>query len=292
MKTPASPIWIPGLVLAMAWLPGGLAQNETNRSPTFARDATPVTVPALAPRAPALHRLTTPTDVSSQVVIAPPDDTASKDKRLPSKIRLSPWTTEIVKLAESGIDDSVMLSFIDNSGTFNLSAAHIIYLNDLGVSSQTITAMLQHDQELISGVRALTIASEPAWEPPFEKTFAASSDASIKPSTLPAPKPPVAAPLTAELADTPNGKLLPEANRTVPDTQPAALQYAMAGELDPVKALAPSPQQLFDKKRNLYPVREPYAVELTAPIIFIVAANRTPNTLIIVGFPRTEPLAP
>jgi hypothetical protein len=46
MKTVASLNQITGLILAMAWLPDGLAQNTTNRPLTSASDATPVVTPA------------------------------------------------------------------------------------------------------------------------------------------------------------------------------------------------------------------------------------------------------
>ena len=194
MKTPVAPIWIPGLLLAMAWLPGGLAQNETNL-PLTAAHATPVVTPAeSSPRA-----LTSPLERPSPAIIALTNDAVPK-ARQPSKVRLSPWATEIVKLAEARIGDDVMYSFIDNSGTFNLGADQIVYLSDLGVPGQIISAMLQHDQELISGVRPLTIASEPTWEPVPPATVAGSSDSSLKTSSQPALVPAAPVPATAGLA--------------------------------------------------------------------------------------------
>jgi hypothetical protein len=47
-------------------------------------------------------------------------------------------------------------------------------------------------------------------------------------------------------------------------------------------------RQSSNWKKSLYPVREPQPVELTAPIIFIEGEERPANTIIIVGFPRTE----
>lgn len=186
-----------------------------------------------------------------------------------------------------------MFSFIDNSGTFNLGADQIVYLSDLGVPSQIISAMLQHDQDLISGIRPLTVASEPAWEPALPATITANSDGSLKPSPQPALLSAPALPVTAGTTATPDVNSSPEINRSVPDVQLAALAYAKTDGLVPARPPALSPQrQSADKKKSLYPVREPQPVELTAPIIFIEAADRTPNTIIIVGFPRTEPLAP
>jgi len=277
MKMPMSPNWIPGLILAMAWLPGGLAQNETNRVAIFAPDKTLLPAPA---------------EISLPLVIAPPADTAPKDKRPPSKIRLSPWTSEIVKLAEARIEDDVMLSFIDNSGTFNLGADQIVYLSDLGVSSQVIAAMLQHDQDLVSGARPLTVASEPPWESELPASIAASGNVPTTPSAHASATVAPAATTPTDLVEAAKVAPLPEAERSVPEIQPPVLQYAMRDELRPGKASAPSSQQSVDKKKGFYPVREPYPVELTAPIVFLDAAERAPNTIIIVGFPRTEPVAP
>ena len=42
-----------------------------------------------------------------------------------------------------------MLAFVTNStSTFNLGAEEIIYLNDIGVPSAVVTAMIQRDQAL------------------------------------------------------------------------------------------------------------------------------------------------
>jgi hypothetical protein len=288
MKTTASPTWIPGLILVMAWLPGGLAQNETNRPSIFAPDATVAATPASSATNPATHVATAPMVISSPVASAATENAVPGNKPLPAKLRLSPWTTEIVKLAESGIEADVMLSFIDNSGMFNLGADQIIYLSDLGVSGPTINAMLQHDREVISGLKPLTIVSEPAWEPALPPTFTASSEASSKTSTQPATAPARPAPVTTESAATPGGEALAEVNHGVADAQPGVLQYAMTNEREPVRRLVSvQPREVPSKKESLYRVREPYPVELLPPIIFINAPERTPNTLIIVGFPQT-----
>ena len=288
MKTPVSPTWIPGLILVMAWLPGGLAQNETNHPPIVAPDATVAATAASAATNPATHAATAPTDIPSPTASAATANAAPESKPLPAKLRLSPWTTEIVKLAESGIEADVILSFIDNSGMFNLGADQIIYLSDLGVSGQTITAMLQHDREVISGLRPLTIVSEPASEPALPPIFTASREASSKTSTQPAPAPAHSTPVTTELAASPGGGSLAEVNRSVADIQPGLRQYAMTDESEPVgQSTRNQPRQSSAKNESLYPVREPYPVELLPPIIFINAPERTPNTLIIVGIPQT-----
>ncbi len=287
MKTPVTPIWIAGLVLAMASLPDGLAQNETNRPQVSTSGATQIVTPTRSATEPSPRGLTSPLELRSPTVIALTNDATLNDKGPPSKIKLSPWATEIMKLAEARLADDVIYSFIDNSGTFNLGADQIVYLSDLGVSSQIISAMLQHDQELISGVRPLT------WEPVLPATVAGSSEGSVKTSSQAALVPAAPVPVTAGLAAASDVKSPPEINRSIPDVQLAALPYAKTDDLIPAKLAALSPpRQPADKKKSLYPVREPQPVELTAPITFIEGEDRPPNTIIIVGFPRTEPIAP
>src|SRR6266403_5801947 len=62
---------------------------------------------------------------------------------------LTPGAAEVIRLAESGSGDDVVLAYIRNSqAAFNLSADHILYLKDLGLSSAVLTAMLAHDTTL------------------------------------------------------------------------------------------------------------------------------------------------
>src|SRR5689334_4083630 len=57
---------------------------------------------------------------------------------------VSPGVDDVVKLAKSGVDESVVQSFVQNSPVpYRLSADDIIKLRDQGLSSKVITAMLQ-----------------------------------------------------------------------------------------------------------------------------------------------------
>src|SRR5205823_1600582 len=50
-------------------------------------------------------------------------------------VNISPATAEVVRLAESGLGDEVVLSYVTNSqAAFNLSADDIVYLKDVGIS--------------------------------------------------------------------------------------------------------------------------------------------------------------
>src|SRR5262245_24521870 len=72
-----------------------------------------------------------------------------KEKPLPPNVRPNGPVAEVIRLAESGVDQSVMLAFVTNStATFNLGPEEIIYLNDVGIPSPVITAMIQRDHAL------------------------------------------------------------------------------------------------------------------------------------------------
>jgi hypothetical protein len=82
----------------------------------------------------------------------------STERPLPPNIKPAGPLSEVIKLADSGVDESVIMAFVTNStGLFDLGVEDIIYLNDIGVSGSVVTAMMQRDQalkELSSGPRA------------------------------------------------------------------------------------------------------------------------------------------
>lgn len=105
---------------------------------------------------------------------APPPGTLSAAAPAPgagtTPADISPAVAEVIKLAESGVGDDVVLAYVHNSqASFNLSAENVLYLRDVGISSPVITAMLNHD---------------------------------TAPSTLPPTQPPVQAPPPAQQAPT------------------------------------------------------------------------------------------
>ncbi|HZR21100.1 MAG TPA: DUF6600 domain-containing protein, partial [Verrucomicrobiae bacterium] len=113
----------------------------------------------------------------------PPGATAVAPAAPPA---VSPAAAEVVRLAEAGTSDDVILAYIQNStGTFELSADQILYLRDIGVSSPVITAMLGRDSVL----RGQPAPSTPAPAAPVVQA--------------PPPEPaPVSAPLVPEPAPT------------------------------------------------------------------------------------------
>jgi hypothetical protein len=61
-------------------------------------------------------------------------------------MKLYGGTQEVVKLAQAGVGDDVILAYITNANVrFGVNSDQIIYLNDLGVSGTVVTAMMQHD---------------------------------------------------------------------------------------------------------------------------------------------------
>jgi hypothetical protein len=79
--------------------------------------------------------------------LTPPSETAINQGA--GQVTLSPGVAEVVKLAESGVNDDVTTAYIQNSTTpFNLLSSDILYLKDVGLSSQVVTAMLSRDAAL------------------------------------------------------------------------------------------------------------------------------------------------
>ena len=116
---------------------------------------------------------------------AVPEPAPSADKSLPPNIRPSTPLAEVVKLAQSGVDESVMLAFVKNSaGTFNLGSDEIIYLNDLGVPDGVVTAMIQRDQAL-----------KESWSNAAQASAASAANSQVAPAYE---NPPAAAPPPTE----------------------------------------------------------------------------------------------
>jgi hypothetical protein len=162
----------------------------------------------------------------------------------PAIISWSPWFYEVERLAQAGVDEGVVQTYINSTaGTFNLTADQVIYLKNLGLSPQVINTMIDHDQELISGARPLTASAPPPLPPSVQAALAArlhpAGDATV-PSEAPAPLPPA----------TRSTIIAPD------DDSDAARAWVMV-----------EPDDVPDQPRSAGPVRVPYAVKLSDPII-------------------------
>jgi hypothetical protein len=116
----------------------------------------------------------------------PPAPVAAAPRQAQAAIpaSLSPGAAEVVRLATSGVGDEVVLAYIKNSqAAFNLSAEDVLYLKDIGLSSEVTSAMLNHDSALRGQAQQYAPAAAPA---PAPAPAAA-------PAPAPAPAPTVAA---------------------------------------------------------------------------------------------------
>jgi hypothetical protein len=95
-----------------------------------------------------------------------------------ASVKLSPGAVEIAKLAQSGIGDDVMLAYVSTATQrFNLGSDEIVYLNDLGVSSSVVKAMIERD----------TALNNPAIAPNTTAGVPAPNDVPYSPPPLPPP---------------------------------------------------------------------------------------------------------
>lgn len=142
-----------GLALSALPLVGACNQQTTNTpqslvtaaqaEPSVAT-ATNATMLAGDPAAPAAPEVTPSPDGASVPTPAP-----NSGKTLPPNINPSNPVGEVVKLAQAGVDEAVMLSYVNNATSmFNLASDEIIYLNDIGTPTSVVTAMIQRDQAL------------------------------------------------------------------------------------------------------------------------------------------------
>ncbi len=233
--------WILGTVLAGGVVASGFARDSLNPSQAA------VVAAKLAAATPA-HVATTSVEPGTPPQTAPQPSTAAPvtpsktdDKSLSSVRYLSPWFYEVERLTQAGVDEPVILSYIANSaGTFNLTAEQIISLKKLGASAQVINAMMEHDQELASGARPLTVTAPPPLPPSVQSALAASLHPTAETS---APTTSLVAPLPA-----------PASSIIAPDDEPSGMWIWV--EPDDVPEQPASP-----------PVRAPYPVKLNDPII-------------------------
>lgn len=78
-------------------------------------------------------------------------------------VAVSPPVGEVIRLAQSGVGEDVVLAYVQNStGGFELTSDQILYLRDIGVSSPVISAMLNRD----AGLRNQPPQAQPSTPPP------------------------------------------------------------------------------------------------------------------------------
>jgi hypothetical protein len=138
--------------LAVLPLINGCTQQSAGNSPAYV--TTSSVAPPIVHVAPAgttlpSHPAPVVPEISNQVAQATGESVAAAPVVLPEKLRISQPLSEVIRLAQSGVDEGVILTYITNSAAmFTLGAEEIVYLNDLGVNSIIITALMQRDQGL------------------------------------------------------------------------------------------------------------------------------------------------
>lgn len=82
------------------------------------------------------------------VTNSPPDfDTNAEPKVVqPAQINLSPALGEVVRLAQSGADENIIVAYVQKAPAYSVSADEVIYLQDLGISDVVIKAVVEHGQ--------------------------------------------------------------------------------------------------------------------------------------------------
>jgi hypothetical protein len=101
----------------------------------------------------------------------PPPSSPMAAGELPTFIYPTSPLAQVIRLSQAGVDQSVILTFIANSSsTFNLDSDKIIYLKDIGLPNEIITAMMQRDQELQQQMAAASQPAPPPAPPPAEIT--------------------------------------------------------------------------------------------------------------------------
>jgi hypothetical protein len=196
-----------------------------------------------------------------------------------------------MKLARAGVDDSVMLTFIDSAGTFNLGADQIIELRDLGVGTDVVMAMIDHDFELLSGCRPMPAGAVAASPPILQFSVSSATSGTPLPNQIELSAGRAIGPLSPALSPSPafaglrrgeSGER--EASTIVasvsgnPGDGSIALQFAANDEeWQPVIYQREAPPV----QRGFSPVRAPYAVKLTDPIVMFRGPEPVPNIVVI-----------
>lgn len=167
-----------------------IASTEGDPAPPVVPVAYEVPVPA----EPAPPVMTTPSPETAPATVAPDQG----QRPFPANVHPSPAAQQVIQLANSGVDEGVLLSFVTNSAnTFNLGADEIIYLTDIGVPGSVISAMLERDQILKTGGPVGTFTGVPSPPPapnqaayPPAEEVAPQFDASLAypPPAAPAPE--------------------------------------------------------------------------------------------------------
>jgi hypothetical protein len=184
---------------------------------------------------------------------------------------LSPWLSELVKMARAGIGDNVLLWYINSAGAFNLGSDQIIYLRDLGVSGPVIAAMIRHDLDFASGWVPTPSPTAPVPEPAFHFTAPAKEASPGAAATATTP-----ASTAAVQASGDSDSILLEWTHTEPLLLPFESAPVLPDYYSPEAQTAAAAR---------YPVREPYPAAITVPLLFVPMVEQVPNLVVVQMMP-------
>ncbi len=158
MKTLSMRVWVSGLALSSLVLCAGCEEDEVSAEVPISREILP---PYLLADAEAKPQTPTPLEpaVTTNLLVraeaeattaapAAPAVRAVGNPVPPPDLKISPALAEVVKLFQAGISEEVILAYVTNgTNAYELNSDGIVYLNDLGVSTPVITALIQHDAQ-------------------------------------------------------------------------------------------------------------------------------------------------
>ncbi|MEY2428458.1 MAG: hypothetical protein QOJ40_1343 [Verrucomicrobiota bacterium] len=140
--------WTLGLALTVPFA-GGCVQEASSSTENDAPAIKAGTDSDVAVQSPADGNALAPEEAPQEDISKAAVRPVSSAKTPPPNLKVTPPVADIISLADSGMDESVMLAFVNKStSTFNLRADEIIYLKDIGVPSSVMTAMIQRDEAL------------------------------------------------------------------------------------------------------------------------------------------------
>ncbi|MHB8520037.1 MAG: DUF6600 domain-containing protein [Limisphaerales bacterium] len=115
---------------------------------------------------------------------------------IPPKIPTSPGIAEIVKLAQAGVEQDVLLAYVENSQiAYNPTADELVYLHDVGIQPRIVTAIMQQGNLLRDQAAKAALAAaasqitQPASLAPLPTPAAESSVPPTAPDAAPAYNP-------------------------------------------------------------------------------------------------------
>jgi hypothetical protein len=164
-------------------------------NPAVATTPTTATASPGAPASPPASPMTEPPAKPSGA-----SDAAPTAKVPPQPPELTPGVQAVVDMVHSQVETAVLLEYVKNSTqTFELDSDDIVYLKDIGVPDEVVTAMLKRTSEL----QAPPAAGETENAPPAPAAEAAAAAPAPAPQstydntvTATAPAPPPSAPVT------------------------------------------------------------------------------------------------